>query len=305
MADNQETQGSQGLSEETARLAALGRGEEVSDSGASSADANADAAKSQDQKPQRPDHVPEKFWNAETGAVNTEALLKSYTELEKLRGKKQEEANDGDGSGGDPDGDLGSGDDAGDPDDGAGEVAGAISAELFTSAQTEWAEKGELTAETREKIISSGIPAETLDTYLAGVAALSEALTRSVYEAAGGEDAYKAAVEWARENWSEKQIEKFDAAISDQDLMPVMVKALMADYSGANPGEGTQTRGGVGTDGGDLYHDPAEFTRDLTEADTKNDPLLRKKAVQKLERSKKAGTLKHVTPRTGVSSLLG
>jgi hypothetical protein len=40
--------------------------------------------------PARPEHVPEKFWNAETGSVNTEALLKSYTELEKARSKPQE-----------------------------------------------------------------------------------------------------------------------------------------------------------------------------------------------------------------------
>lgn len=32
---------------------------------------------------ERPDDVPEKFWDAETGSVRTEALLKSYGELEK------------------------------------------------------------------------------------------------------------------------------------------------------------------------------------------------------------------------------
>ncbi len=34
----------------------------------------------------RPDNVPEKFWDSAKGAVNTEALLKSYAELERLRG---------------------------------------------------------------------------------------------------------------------------------------------------------------------------------------------------------------------------
>ena len=36
-------------------------------------------------KAERPPSVPEKFWNAETGQVNTEALLKSYGELERAR----------------------------------------------------------------------------------------------------------------------------------------------------------------------------------------------------------------------------
>jgi len=43
------------------------------------------------EKPVRPDHVPEKFWNAETGQVDVDGLLKSYTELESGRGKKAEE----------------------------------------------------------------------------------------------------------------------------------------------------------------------------------------------------------------------
>lgn len=35
----------------------------------------------------RPEHVPEKFWDSEGGAVRTEALLKSYVELERKLGR--------------------------------------------------------------------------------------------------------------------------------------------------------------------------------------------------------------------------
>lgn len=43
----------------------------------------------QEAKPpaQRPDNVPEKFWDTKTGAVRVDDVLKSYTELEKLRGR--------------------------------------------------------------------------------------------------------------------------------------------------------------------------------------------------------------------------
>jgi hypothetical protein len=34
-------------------------------------------------KPERPEDVPEKFWDAEQGALRVDALLKSYRELEK------------------------------------------------------------------------------------------------------------------------------------------------------------------------------------------------------------------------------
>jgi hypothetical protein len=39
-----------------------------------------------DLKPPRPAGVPEKFWNSESGAMRTEALLKSYLELERKLG---------------------------------------------------------------------------------------------------------------------------------------------------------------------------------------------------------------------------
>tara|TARA_Y100000593_G_scaffold32373_1_gene63797 strand:- start:3861 stop:4628 length:768 start_codon:yes stop_codon:yes gene_type:complete len=39
----------------------------------------------------RPDYVPEKFWDADQGQVNVEALSQSYTNLEGLIGKKREE----------------------------------------------------------------------------------------------------------------------------------------------------------------------------------------------------------------------
>jgi hypothetical protein len=39
-----------------------------------------------DERPDRPSGVPEKFWNPETSAIRTEALLKSYLELERKLG---------------------------------------------------------------------------------------------------------------------------------------------------------------------------------------------------------------------------
>lgn len=38
-------------------------------------------------KPQKPEGIPDKFWNAEKGEVDVAGLAKSYTELEKGRGK--------------------------------------------------------------------------------------------------------------------------------------------------------------------------------------------------------------------------
>ena len=42
----------------------------------------------------RPSHVPEKFWNQETGEVMVDDVLKSYTEMERYVGTKKEEFKD-------------------------------------------------------------------------------------------------------------------------------------------------------------------------------------------------------------------
>lgn len=291
-------------SEETLKLAALGRGEGDPDPVTADPDPAQGGSDPDPAADEIPDYVPEKF--RKDGKADYESLAKAYAELEKkLSAPKTKETDDGSDDDGAGDGDGADGDDGGDPDGAAADGGSALSAELFSTAEAEWADAGELTADTREKIIKSGIPEATLDTYLAGVKALSDALTASVHEAAGGEEAYNAAIKWAAEAWPASKIEKFDASLADGDLMPTMVTALMAEYTKANPGEGSLTQPGGGAPSGDVYHDAEEFTRDLQEADLKNDAMARRKAVQKLERSKKAGTLKHVTPRSGVSQLLG
>jgi hypothetical protein len=45
-----------------------------------------EAAPALDDRPARPSGVPEKFWNPDTGAIRTDALLKSYLELERKLG---------------------------------------------------------------------------------------------------------------------------------------------------------------------------------------------------------------------------
>ena len=42
----------------------------------------------------RPEHIPEKFWDATKGEVNMEEFGKSYTNLEKYVGGKKEELRD-------------------------------------------------------------------------------------------------------------------------------------------------------------------------------------------------------------------
>lgn len=281
----------EGLSEETARLAALGRGEDLPEDKSETDEGAEDTAEGsqEEAKDDIPEWVPEKF--RKDGKADFESLAKAYDELQKKLGAPKEEAEDDD--------------EEEKPQD---EGEDALTEEAFRegvqktvlSAQEEYARDGKLSDETYESL--TGLLGKTyVDNYLAGVAAMEAALTQSVYETAGGEENYMAAIEWARENWSETKIAKFDEALGDEDLMPTMVKALMADYQEAEPGEGKATRPGTGVNPSDVYTDKDEFLRDLAKAEQEGDMLARRKAVQKLERSKKAKTLTEITPRSGLS----
>lgn len=274
------------LSEETQRLAAIGRGEEV-----------APVANPAPAAPQRPENVPEKFWDAEAGTVRTDALLKSYLELEKTRAAPDAAP--------DPTDPAPVDEAPGGPQDEPTDEkapAGAVSADLLAAAQAEFAETQDLGEETRQKFLDAGIDAQTLDTYLAGVKALQEKLDNQIFDMAGGRDAYMQAVDWARENWSDAQIAKFDAALNDPDLRELSVAGLMAAAKITPPtSEGNLTVPNGAIVASDVYTDKDQFLRDLAAADLKGDLLARKEAVQRLERSKKAGTLSGVTPRSGTA----
>lgn len=269
-------------SEEALRLAAIGRGEEPAPAPVAST-------------AERPADVPEKFWDSEKGAVNQDALLKSYLELEKARGQVPQEPAE------EPTADPVA-EPAPEPAADENPAPDVLPAELFTSARDEWAQTGDLSEETRASIIEKGIPADVLDIYLSGVKALQAQLEAQVFAAAGGEENYRGAISWAQQNWDQTRIDAFNTALDNPGLRDTAIKGLLAEAATA-PTEGRLTVPGFSTDGAGTYSHKDQFLKDLAEADAKNDVQARREAVQKLERSKKAGTIQGVTPRSGLAAL--
>ena len=60
-------------------------------------------------------------------------------------------------------------------------------------------------------------------------------INEEVYEACGGREGYQELIEFAKEHWTEKDIEAFDAAMetSDIDLMRKAINFLIEDYNEA------------------------------------------------------------------------
>lgn len=147
--------------------------------------------------PVRPDHIPEKFWDAEKGVMREEAFFKSYTELEKKVGVKPPA--DADATGAiqlpvTPQPVIGA-------DDTADTVLQKAGLDPLEVGKT-FIEKGELTAEQYAALYKVGQPRPVVDAYLKSQVAEIKQQHQQAAEAAatavGGQDKMDALLSWAR-----------------------------------------------------------------------------------------------------------
>lgn len=252
-----------------------------------------------------PDGVPEKFWDPVEGKLLTDNLIKSYSELEKKIGAPKEatEESSEEGAEGVTEGsEEGSDEEQNDGEDGKdeGEDEGSDAvdvplADAIEAAKAAYAETGELSAEVREPLHKAGVTDEQINFYLQGVAATEAALHLAAAQAAGSEENLKAALAWAataESGWTDKQRTAFNAQMGDVDTIKLAMPGLMAAFRSANPGEGKLTSKTTGHSTGDVYGNMDEFQQDLAQADKLRDKVARRQAIDKLRRSRAAGTVK-------------
>lgn len=237
----------------------------------------------------RPDHIPEKFWDAEKGAVNVDALAKSYTELEKFKGAKPAEQEPA--ANADPEAPPAK---IEKPAEAAAEspVASAIQA-----AREVYAQNGELTDEALEGLRQVGFDDNTINAYLAGVKAQEAAFTLKVYELAGGQDVYAGASDWAAKNFTDTEVEAYNAALDNPQLMSTAIQGLVARYRAAVPSEGGFVKPSSVPAVSHLYTDKDQFLRDQQDPRYDNDPVFRKEVIDRYRKSREAGTVGGIIAR--------
>lgn len=239
-------------------------------------------------KHERPEHIPEKFWDADKGEARWDDLAKSYAELEKsASAKKTDEA-------------------AEDPEADTKETAkierkdqdkpeGEAEANPLTVAVEEMAkayESGEVTDDHIKAVEDLGLPRNVIDTYLAGVKALETLALNEVHAAAGGADSFKAAQDWAAEKLSDQDLDYYNAGVADPAKRTQTVEWLMAKFKAARPSEGRLVEGRPSTDtSGDVFRSQAQVTEAMASQQYRTDPAFRQQVAEKLLRSKRAGTI--------------
>ena len=88
-----------------------------------------------------------------------------------------------------------------------------------------------------------GLTVQDIQLYAQGAFANQQQAEQQVLEAVGGQERVNAAIEWARNNWSQEQIQAFDAAAQSGDLaqQELALHRLTSAYSTATGGGGAAT----------------------------------------------------------------
>lgn len=236
--------------------------------------------------PTRPDHIPEKFWDAEKGAIRAEDMAKSYAELEaKLRAPKSEEQ---------------TADEAAKPNDLTIEPQTETPAEAeanpittaFEAFRSHYEEtKGQPAAEQIAEIVKLGVPQETVDTYLAGLEALSQLAFQRAHATAGGEDVFNAASDWAAKSLTAAEIDSYNTLVTNPTTATQGVEWLVAKYKAAHPSEGSFVESMSGAATGDVFRSKAEMIAVMKTDRYQTDRAYVAEVAEKAARSKAAGTL--------------
>jgi hypothetical protein len=213
----------------------------------------------------RPEWLPEKF-------KSPEDMAKAYSELEsKLGGKPADDATPSD----------------------KPQVPENPQQELqkqgldMTEFSQEFAQKGELSQESYEKLAKAGFDKDLVDTYIAGQQARAAQYEGTIKGEVGGEERYNQIVEWAKANLTPGEIAAYNNAVSSGDANQAKLAALglSAQYSKAVGQEPNRLIGGGKGGSEDVFESTAQVTEAMRDPRYKNDPAFRAKVQAKLSRS--------------------
>ena len=243
-----------------------------------------------DDKPQRPANLPEKFWDAEKGEPRLDALVKSYVELERAKAKPAEAA---------PEDDANLTDEQktakAEAEKEARATLGLPSIEEFSSLRDKLTAKmvagEEFTDDDYKPWAKVGITREDVDTYKAGLEALGTLHKQAVFKEAGGEETYRAMIEWGRSTYSAEEIAAYDRDVHSNDpaVSQNAVRGLVARYQVANGRSGIDvTKNGAGASG-EAYHSKAEMVADMRDPKYAKDSAFRAKVASKIAAARAAG----------------
>lgn len=218
----------------------------------------------------KPEWVPEKFWDSEKGEARFEEMAKSNAELERALSKQKANKDP------DPNPDKQNKD--------------SESKNPIDVARTQYEETGELTEENYKDLETFGLDRGTVDVYLAGVKAQQEAMQAKAYAKAGGtEKTYKEMAEWVSNNLTKAEIDSYNKTLGDPETMEATVEGMYLKFQNAATAEGTQIHGNKSSASTEGYASAQEMMADMNDPRYKTDEAFRKKVGLKIAGAEKRG----------------
>lgn len=275
-------------------------------------------------KHERPAHVPEKFWNAETGVLNTEDLLRSYGELERARSAPVVKPSAAPAV--TPPAATVTTTPTAEQQAATAKLAAAATPEEKAAAQVEldaanaavpapsepkvtptlntamelaansFAANGEISEEAFVALEAAGITRQYATNYAAGMKAQAELIEVKMYAEVGGKDNFEAIRAWASVNLSASQKEAHNNALQGTlEASLNSARNLQALYKAAN---GTAPAARVEPSGGsaaatqkEMFRSQAEVTAAMKDARYSTDAAYRTEVSAKMLAAMNAGIL--------------
>lgn len=244
-----------------------------------------------DDDPVKPEHVPEKFWDAKTGVVNYEGWSTAHTALETQFHNKDKDKEPKLDSEGKPI----PADDKPAADDPSKEV---LETPAATKAAANYAENGKLEDSDYTALEAQGISRDMADSYIAGKEAAADKINNAAYEPAGGKEQYETMVAWAAENLDETSKTAFNSqlATGDAAVISAAVASLKAVYSETETIEGDRQGGGPTSGNSGTFASRTEMTAAMNKIGEDGrrqydvDPAYRNEVIRKIGNSRRAKT---------------
>jgi hypothetical protein len=153
---------------------------------------------------------------------------------------------------------------------------------------TEFAQTGELSAESYEKLAKAGYDKALVDQFIEGQKARAIQFEGGIKSEVGGDEAYGNMVTWAKANLSPAEIDAYNSAVSSGNVEQAKLAALglKMKFDKVNGSDPQRLLGGQNSAAtSDNYESVAQLKEAMKDPRYKSDPAYRAKVQQKLSRS--------------------
>lgn len=159
----------------------------------------------------------------------------------------------------------------------------------IASYEKTYLEHGALTEDQYAELAKRGIGKEMVTEFIELRQAEANRLVAQVYDVVGGKQAWDEMTTWAQANWSQSDIDAFNAAMdtNNMDVIKMAVEKLAAQAPKAPTAlvQGSNSGGAVD---GSIYSDKAQLHRDQADERYQTDPAFRQAVEDKVRRTYRA-----------------